>query len=153
MKLKYANKSEFLSRESVTEEKVMLNICDKYDYGVTDANQFYGLYYTKPEQDFKNTPTSDKDYGNIFFTEIFSYHKICNMICVQWPKTQYNIRPFKIDHFRKCLLKLKEYMTKNNIKLVYTPVFAKDIFQGDWGGILTTMNSVFDIDTTVVIFK
>ena len=143
--------TDFRTFENDTEHpRVLLNICDAHSYDVTDSNQFYNTFYLKPKKDF-NSQTGLK-LGDVFYTEIFSYHIICNMVCVKWPKTEINIQPFKLNYFRKCCLKCNDYMSKNNINLIYTPVFGTEILEGNWGQIIQTMCDTFNDSIKMYIF-
>jgi hypothetical protein len=150
MKLTYLPKSDFLNYESDTINKICLDICDKYSYNSTDSNNFYSLYYTQPYQSFKKEPTHK--YGEVFYTTIFSYQIICHMICVEYPKTYYNIKPFKPHIFKKCCLECKKYMDNNDIHTIYSPIFATEILEGNWKEILDIMNNIF-INDNIFIFK
>jgi hypothetical protein len=144
MKLTYLPKSDFLKYESDTNSKICLDICDKFSYDVTDSNTFYNLYYTKHRENFikQSTPS----YGDVLYTPIFSYQIICHMICVEYPKTYYNMKPFKPQLFKKCCLKCKKYMNENDIHIIYTPIFGTEILEGDWKEILNIMNTIFTND-------
>lgn len=153
MKVQFFNRSDFLILESDARNKILIDICDRYQYGVTETNQLYSQYYTKPAKNFRNTPSSLKKYGDIFFTEITSYQILCHMICVDWPKSITNMMPFKINYFRKCCRKLNEYCKNNNIKLLNCTIFGIDILEGSWTEILQTMNDIFDENIHLCIIK
>lgn len=133
--------TDFLKYENTHNSKILLNICNHNTYGITDSNTFYSRFYTKIESDFKKQ--NDLKFGHNFYTEIFSYEIICNMICVKWPKTQYNIKPFNLNYFKSCCKQCSDYMLKNNIEDIYTPVFGTEILEGRWNEILETLNTYF----------
>lgn len=136
--------------ESVISKKVLLNICDVHGYNRTDSNLFYNNYYNSPKTDFLKE--KNKYLGKIFFTDIFTYHVICNMICVQLPKTNYNIVPFKYNAFENCCKKLLNYCNRNEIKLILTPVFGSEVLEGNWKEILTILEKYFT-DFHLVVYK
>lgn len=142
-------KTDYPKFEISSDNKILLNICDSYEYNVTDSNEFWSNYYLKIKKDFNEY----KPYklGNVHYTEIFSYHIVCNMICVEWPKTFYNLKPFKLNYFKKCCHKCYDYMKKNDFKIIYTPVFGSKILEGNWIDILSTMNQIF-LDCEMYIF-
>ena len=152
MKIHYEISTNFSKYEYDTDPKILLNICNTIDYNVTDTNVFYSRFYTKIEKDFKKSNYKNK-FGNIDFCKIFAYHIVCNMFCVEWPKTYYNLIPFKMNYFKKCCLKLKDYIEKNSIKSILSPIFGTEILQGNWKEILLTMNDIFPEDLNYTIFR
>lgn len=151
MSVKYDTVSNFLNYESITDNKILLNICNDSVYGVTDSNEFYSRYY-KLEDSFYNNKQKYV-FGNNYYHNIFSYHIVCNMICVDWPKSFYNINPFKYNHFTKCIKKLNSYILNNNIKLILTPIFGKEILQGEWSKIMKIIIDNIESKTKIIIFK
>ena len=152
MKINYEITSNFNKYEFITKPKILLNICDKIEYGVTDTNVFYNRFYNKIEKDFSNNISTHK-YGGISMCKIFTYHIICDMFCVCWPKSVYNIKPFKPLIFKECCLKLCNYMKLNNIQDILSPIFGTEILEGNWKEILTILNDIFPEDTHYTIFK
>ena len=152
MKIHYEIVSNFNNYEYDTNSKILLNICNTIEYGVTDTNSFYSRFYNKIEKEFKQHTILHK-FGNISFCPIFTYHIICNMFCVEWPKNTYNITPFKIKYFKNCCLKLNDYIEKNNINTIMSPIFGTEILQGNWKDILALMNDIFNDDINYVIFR
>lgn len=147
MNVKYLSETDFRSFEASTDKKILLNICSDSEYGVTDSNIFWARYYTKPAKEFRK-----QRVGNIFFTNIFSYHLICNMVCVKWPKSFYNMKPFKLNSFNDCCKKCNDFMKKNDFNTIFTPVFGTEILEGNWTEILQTMNNNFK-DMFLYIFR
>lgn len=141
MKITHEKKKFFRETESVVSKKVLLNVCDLHGYHRTDSNHFYASYYKQPEIDFKNE--KDKHLGKIFFSKIFTYHIMCNMICIRLPKTPYNLVPFRYRAFESCCKKLKHYCDENEIKLILTPVFGREILEGNWKTILSILEKYF----------
>lgn len=152
MKIHYDIVSNFSKYECDTNTKILLNICNTTEYGVTDTNFFYSRFYNKIEKEFKKHTFYNK-FGDITFCPIFTYHIVCNMFCVQWPKNIYNMIPFKIKCFESCCLKLREKLLKDNINTLLSPVFGTEILQGNWKDILATMNEIFDDNITYIIFR
>ena len=152
MKIQNEISTNFKKYEYDTNLKILLNICNTIDYNVTDTNVFYSRFYTKIEKEF-NESKIDHKFGNISFCKIFTYHVICNMFCVEWPKSYYNITPFKINYFKKCCLKLNNYIIQNDIKTILSPIFGTEILQGNWKDILKTMNDIFPSDLQYIIFR
>lgn len=150
MKITQEKKKFFRDFESVITNKVLLNICDLHGYDRTDSNLFYDHYYKQPKEDFINE--KDKKLGKIFFTNIFSYHIICNMICVELPKTTYNLVPFKYTAFENCCRKLRNYCDNNDIKLILSPVFGSEILEGKWKKITDIIDHHF-YDFHLIVFK
>lgn len=150
MKLTYLPKSDFLKYECDTTYKICLDICDKFTYDVTDSNLFYNLHYINHRNNFISHSTPE--YGDVIYTTIFSYQIICHMICVKYPKTYYNIKPFKPHLFKKCCLKCKEYMNENDIHMIYAPLFGTEILEGNWKEILNIMDTIF-INDSIYVFK
>jgi len=152
MKIQYEITSNFNKYEYDINTKILLNICNTTDYGVTDTNVFYARFYNKIEKEFIKHTYNNK-FGNISFCNIFTYHIVCNMFCVDWPKTIYNLTPFKINCFKTCCLKLAEYMSSNKIDYILSPVFGTEILQGDWREIISVMNDIFPENTKYIVFK
>lgn len=150
MKLTYLPKTNFLNYECDITNKICLDICDPNSYGVTDSNEFYNRYYLKHIHNFEREPTHK--FGEVFYTTIFSYQKICHMICVEYPKSYYNLKPFKPKYFQKCCNICKLYMKNNDIHVIYTPIFGTEILEGSWKEILDIMCNIF-IDDKIFIFK
>lgn len=150
MKIIQDKKEFFKESESIIENKILLNICDKNKYGLTDSNEFYKSYYKQPEIDFINK--KNKHLGSVFYSKIFSYHIICNILCVELPKTPYNIVPFKYNIFEICCQKLKNYCDSNNIHFLVTPVFGKNILEGNWKVIMSILSNYFQ-DCKLLIYK
>ena len=48
------SKTKFKECEIDTIPKILLNICDMYNYGYTDSNIFYRNLYSDPEKDYFN---------------------------------------------------------------------------------------------------
>lgn len=142
-------KTDYRNFEINPDNKILLNICDSIEYNVTDSNEFWSNYYSKIQKDFNEHKPFK--LGDVHYTKIFSYHIVCNMICVEWPKTFYNIKPFKINYFKKCCKKCSEYMKENNIHLIYTPVLGSKILEGNWKDILSILNTEFK-DSELYIF-
>ena len=142
-------KTDYLKFENSSENKILLNICDDSDYNVTDSNLFWSNYYTKIEKDFKKQPF--KKIGDVFYTEILSYQIVCNMICVDWTKTYYNLKTFKLKYFQKCCYKCYDYMKNHDINIIYTPKLGTEILEGNWNEILNTLINVFH-DCTLYLF-
>ena len=140
MKVTYDKKEFFKDSESITTPKVLLNVCDPYQYNITDSNIFYSNYYTTPEKVWKS---GNRNMGSISIDKIFSYHIICNMICIDLPKTQWNLVPFKYKYFELCCKKLKEYCDSNDIKLIASPIFGTEVIEGNWKKIISILNSHF----------
>lgn len=130
-------KSKFKECEVNTTPKLLLNICDLYNYGFTDSNIFYRNLYADPEKDFyKITIDRYFELGDIFYTKILSYLRMANIICVEFPKTSYNLIPFKYKPFKKAVEASINYIENNEIKEIHTPIFANRICEGDWSKIL-----------------
>ena len=140
MDIKILSMTDFKNFETSVEYKLLLNICSEYEW-ITDSNMFWDRYYKKPKEDFYKH--KEKFLGNVFYTKIFSYHVIAHMVCVKWPKTWYNIKPFKIKEFDKCCKKLQKYCKENGFNSLYTPIFAKEIFEGNWNEILGVLAKNF----------
>ena len=152
MRIQYDICSNFKNYEYVTEPKVLINICDADEYDVTDSNEFYNRFYAKTKDDFNN-PAYKHKLGSNAYINIYSYHIICNMFCVVWPKTQLNIKPFKYPFFKACCRNLKDYMLKNNIKNIISPPFGLEILEGKWKDIFIIMNGIFPNDFVYTIIK
>lgn len=148
MRIAYDKKEFFMDSEMITTPKILLNVCDPYYY-ITDSNLFYRNYYISPEQVWRK---SDRKMGNVSYDSIFSYHTICNMICVDLPKTQWNLVPFKYNQFAACCNKLKKYCETNNIKLLISPIFGTEVIEGNWKQILSILSDKFP-DFKLVIYK
>lgn len=149
MKIRYIPKSDYVKYESSIDRKICLDICDKTTYGDTDSNFFYKLHYLNLDDKYNQT---SKKFGMNIYKEIFSYQILCQMICVELPKTYYNIKPFKLNHFKTCCIKCKKYMIDCDIHIIYTPVFATEILEGNWKDIINVMSDVFTNDI-INIFK
>ena len=152
MKIRYEITTNFSKYEYDTNPKILLNICNTIDYNVTDSNIFYSRFYTKIEKEFRKSNYKNK-FGNIDFCKIFSYHIVCNMFCVDWPKSTYNMIPFKLKYFKDCCLKLNNYIKENNIELILSPFFGTEILQGNWKDIITTMENIFPENLKYIIFR
>lgn len=152
MQIQHEISTNFKKYEYDTNYKVLLNICNTIDYNVTDSNVFYSRFYNKIENEFKESNYKHK-FGDINFCNIFTYHIVCNMFCVEWPKSYYNMIPFKLNYFEKCCLKLNNFIIKNNIKKILSPIFGSEILQGNWKDIINTMNDIFSKDITYIIFR
>lgn len=148
MKVAHSKKEFFKDCELITSKKVLLDVCDLYYYGITDSNLFYQNYYTGMDKSFKQI--NPRKFGSIGFTDIFSYHQICHMICVDLPKTQYNIVPFHYDAFNICCKHLKEYCDKNEVNTLITPVFGKETIEGDWKEILNILKDNFPTHKLII---
>ncbi len=152
MKIRHEISTNFKKYEYDTNPKILLNICNTIDYNVTDTNTFYSRFYTKIEKEFRD-PKNPNKFGNINFCKIFSYHIVCNMFCVEWPKSYYNMIPFKINYFKKCCLKLNDYIIENSIGTILSPIFGTEILQGNWKDILNIMGDIFPKDLNYIIFR
>ena len=140
MNVKILSMTDFKNFETSCEYKLLLNICTDTEW-VTDSNMFWDRFYTKPKEDF--IKHKNKKLGDVFYSKIFSYHVICNMVCVKWPKSWYNIKPFKIKTFDICCSKTIKYCKENGFNSIYTPIFAKEIFEGKWNEILGVLEKNF----------
>lgn len=141
MKVIKCNKSDFKSCENTTIKKILINICDYLIYGLTDTNYFYRNWYTNPKNDYDQ---NNHNLGSVFYSKILSYHIIANMVCVELPKTAYNLKPFKMNYFERCCNSLKDFIDSNDIKEIHTPIFGTKILESNWSDILKTMKEVFD---------
>ena len=136
--------SQFKECESNTTPKILLNICDYLRYGITDSNEFYRNYYVDPAKDFNRLQLEGKiKLGSVFYSTPLSYHIIANIVCVELPKTPYNLIPFKLKWFLSGCKRVLNYSIKHEIKEIHTPVFATDILEGDWGKIYAGMAKIF----------
>jgi hypothetical protein len=149
MKIQYIPKHEYKSYECTTYKKICLDICDTTVYGETDSNFFYKLYYINLDDIYNKT---SKKLGLNIYKDIFSYQILCQMICVELPKSYYNIKPFKLKYFEKCCKYCKRFMLDNDINTIYTPIFGTEILEGNWKEILDVMNSIF-INDSIYVFK
>lgn len=136
--------SQFKECESNTTPKILLNICDYLRYGITDSNEFYRNYYVDPAKDFNKLQLDGKiKMGTVFYSTPLSYHIIANIVCVELPKTTYNLIPFKLKWFLRGCERISKYCIKHNVKEIHTPVFGTDILEGDWSKIYSGMSKIF----------
>jgi len=141
MKLIQLDKSQFKSCENTVTKKILINICDYLIYGLTDTNHFYRNWYVDPKRDYES---NDHSLGTVIYSKPLSYHIIANMVCVQLPKTSYNLQPFKLNYFKKCCDNLASYIQENDVKEIHAPVFGTKILEGDWKCILSVMREIFE---------
>ena len=140
MKIEKLNKSSFKCCENITNKKLLLNICDYLNYWLTDSNDFYRNLYVEPQKDYYE---NNHNLGDVFYSYPLSYHIIANLVCVQLPKTTFNLIPFKYKPFKTCCIKVLEYVKNNDIKEIHTPIFGTKILEGKWGDILLIMKDIF----------
>lgn len=140
MKIEKLSRSIFKQCENSTSKKLLLNICDYLNYGLTDSNDFYKNLYVEPQKDYYE---NNHNLGDVFYSTPLSYHIIANMVCVQLPKTTYNIIPFKMKWFKRCCNSVIEYINNNEIKEIHTPIFGTKILEGKWIDILSIMKETF----------
>lgn len=139
-----AHITHFVDCESTVTPKILLNICDYLRYGQTDTNRLYKKFYVHPERDYDRLQMEGKiSLGSCFFSKPLSYHIIANLVCVKFPKTTYNLIPFKYKSFTTSLLAVKDYFIKMNMKEIHTPIFGTKIIEGDWTRILSIIKDVF----------
>lgn len=152
MKIEKKQKTHFKECENTTIPKILLNICDVVSYGRTDSNEFYRNWYTKPQKSFNilNNEGLIK-LGYYWFDYELSYHIIANLVCVELPKTTYNIIPFKYKPFRTALYGVKKFIKENQIQEIHTPIFGTKIIEGDWIKILKIIKEVFEDSEDLVI--
>lgn len=149
-------KSHFKECENTVISKILLNICDYLKYGLTDTNSFYKNLYVNPERDYNRLQSESKiRLGSCFFSSPLSYHIIANLVCVEFPKTTYNLIPFKYKSFKTSLLTVREYIIKKDIKEIHTPIFGTKIIEGDWNRILSIIKDIFgDIeDLSIYVYE
>lgn len=145
MKIVKKSKTVFKECENTTIKKILLNICDVVSYGRTDSNEFYRNWYTKPQKSFNilNNEGLIK-LGYYWFDHELSYHIIANLVCVELPKTTYNIIPFKYKPFRTALHGVKKFIKENDVIEIHTPIFGTKIIEGDWLRILGIIKETFE---------
>lgn len=151
------SKTKFKECEIDTTPKLLLNICDLYSYGFTDSNIFYRNLYSDPEKDYsKMTISSYFELGDVFYSKILSYLIMANIVCVEFPKTTYNLIPFKYKSFKKAAETIIQYIEKHEIKEVHTPIFANRICEGDWSKIIEILKEELDkvsYDVLLYVYK
>lgn len=137
------SKSEFKQCENSTTKKVLLNICDYLNYGLTDSNDFYRNWYVNQVRDYDKLKLEGKiKLGTVFYSTPLSYHIIANLVCVRLPKTEYNLIPFDYEAFKNCCRSLREYIVSNEIKEIHTPVFGSKILEGNWSKIQEILKDI-----------
>lgn len=151
------SKTKFKECEIDTIPKILLNICDLYNYGYTDSNIFYRNLYSDPEKDYFNiTKDGYLKLGDVFYSKILSYLIMANIVCVEFPKTTYNLIPFKYKSFKKAVEAIIHYIKNHEIKEVHTPIFANRICEGDWSKIIEILKEELDkvsYDVSLYIYK
>ena len=151
------SKTKFKECEIDTIPKILLNICDLYNYGYTDSNIFYRNLYSDPEKDYFNiTKDGYLKLGDVFYSKILSYLIMANIVCVEFPKTTYNLIPFKYKSFKKAVEAIIHYIENHEIKEVHTPIFANRICEGDWSKIIEILKEELDkvsYDVSLYVYK
>lgn len=156
MKIVKKQKTHFKECENTTVKKILFNICDVHVYGLTDSNIFYRNMYTKPQIQYDKLQMDNLLYmGSVFLSYELSYHIIANIVCVELPKTTYNLIPFKYQPFKNALRAVRKEIINQDIKEIHTPIFGTKIIEGDWIKISNIITETFQNidDLTINIYE
>lgn len=147
MELVYLSRNDIKNCHFLPINKILLNICDYINYGLTDTNQFYRNYYSRPKDDYENykskLSTPYIKSGTVIYSRLFSYFTIANIVCVRFPKTSYNLIPFDYEGFKNALFNVKQYVSEHEIKELHSIVFGTKTIEGNWSKIIDIMNDIF----------